>query len=94
MDGPSADPGSSRRISGIERHPGLLSFGYFSLEKQRKVTRPRAETRIKHNCRDSGIILMTGFDRLSRNSFFVPLKSEACQSRKIHQTAQILPVSW
>jgi hypothetical protein len=66
MDGPSADPGSSRRISESERHPGALSFGYFSLGTQRKVTRPRAETRIENNRRDSGHIMISdvAVDRL------------------------------
>jgi hypothetical protein len=33
------------------RHSGGLSLGYFSLAKQRKITRPRAETRIKNKRR-------------------------------------------
>jgi hypothetical protein len=45
---PSTDPGGGRRISEKERHPGALFFGYFLLRKQKKVTRRRAETRIKN----------------------------------------------
>jgi hypothetical protein len=47
MDGPSADPGSAGPASETERHSGALFFGYFLLGKQKKVTRQRAETRIK-----------------------------------------------
>jgi hypothetical protein len=48
MDGPSIAPVSGAKFPGIARHPGALSFGYFSLGKQRKVTRLRAETRIEN----------------------------------------------
>jgi hypothetical protein len=41
--GVRAGTGEKRR--GWSRHPGALSFGYFSLREQRKVPRPRCENR-------------------------------------------------
>ena len=38
-DGPSGNPRQKLRSAGLKRHPGGLSLGYFSLAKQRKVTR-------------------------------------------------------
>jgi hypothetical protein len=35
----SENPVQSLRSTGLTRHPGVVSFGYFSLEKQRKVPR-------------------------------------------------------
>jgi hypothetical protein len=40
LGSPFRQPRSKARSAGFKRHPGVFSFGYFSLDKQRKVTRP------------------------------------------------------
>jgi len=67
-DGPSVVPGSRRRRAGSARHPGAVSFGYFSLGKQRKVTRPQGETRIQKIAANGGFLFlyrMVGRDKAS-----------------------------
>jgi hypothetical protein len=39
-EAPSENPVQTLRRAGLKRHPGVVSFGYFSLDKQRKVPRP------------------------------------------------------
>ncbi len=38
-EAPSENPAQTPRSAGNKRHPGVFSFGYFSLDKQRKVPR-------------------------------------------------------
>ena len=39
-EAPSENPVQKLRRAGYTRHPGVVSFGFFSLDKQRKETRP------------------------------------------------------
>ncbi|CAD6878776.1 hypothetical protein [Methylomonas albis] len=39
QEAPFGNPGQKLWSAGNKRHPGVFSFGYFSLDKQRKVSR-------------------------------------------------------
>jgi len=39
QESPFGNPVQKLRSAGNKRHPGVFSFGYFSLDKQRKVSR-------------------------------------------------------
>ncbi|MCQ8130343.1 hypothetical protein, partial [Methylomonas rivi] len=40
LGSPFGKPRSNPRSAGNTRHPGVVSFGYFSLDKQSRVPRP------------------------------------------------------
>ncbi|TRW96970.1 hypothetical protein EKO24_008380 [Candidatus Methylobacter oryzae] len=50
---PFWQPPSKARSTGGKRQPGRLSFGYFSLAEQRKVSRLRGRDPDSNNCRVS-----------------------------------------
>src|SRR5690349_8648111 len=50
-DSQSEGPKLGERRRGVARNSGCVSFGYFSLHKQRKVTRPAGRDRHSNNAR-------------------------------------------
>jgi hypothetical protein len=58
---PFRQPPVKARNGGNKRHPGRLSFGYFSLAEQRKVSRPRGRDSDSNSRRGSDTTAMTVF---------------------------------